>query len=274
MEFTTCDERVDFSNLFCYSIDTHDGWVLTITVMSDKDWICHGTPDHLHSLHKRSSSVAFLNVQLRDPSPIYVLILRSYDSFGSLTSVSARTLLQLLPDIIVTKLSKSPKNTISETALYEYSNLDRPSVSRLEVTDLDENASSEAVTPHYDQAWSISGLFGALRYRKHNYAIYNKGEMIEYRKKHEIEEIITEYWTPSWIARRLWRLRTFKSSSGWTLCLQTYNVIPQDSLAIVYVEENNLKGLQELFSRKLASPFDCGPSGATLLHVRRTFKSA
>ena len=215
--------------------------------------------------------MVFLNVQLRDPRTIYVQMLRSYDSFGSLTSISARTLLQLLPDIIVTKLSKSPKNTISETALYEYSN-DRSSVSRVGVTDFDENASSEAVTPHYPQAWSISGLFGALRYQKHNHAIYSKGEMIEFSKKHEIEEIITEYSTPSWLTRRLWRLRTFKSSSGWTLCLQTYNIIPQDSLVFVYLKENNVKGLQELFSRKEASPFDCFSSGSTLLLVRRISK--
>ena len=216
--------------------------------------------------------MVFLVFQLRDPRIIYVPMLRNYDSFGWLKLVSARTLLQLQPDIMVAKISKSPKNKISETALYEYSNHDRPSVSRLEVTELDENASSEAVTPHYNQAWSICGLFGVLRYSKHNYAIYNKGEMIEHSRKQDIEERIGEYWTPSWIAHRLWRLRYSKSLSGWTLCFRTYNVIPKDSLAFVYIEENNVKGLQELFSRKEASPFDCHPSGKTLLLVRMTFK--
>ena len=214
----------------------------------------------------------FLNVQLRDSRTIHVSMLRNYDSFRSLTSVSARALLQLLPDIIVAKLFKSPKNKISETALYEYSNLDRPSVSRLAVTDLAKHASSEAVTPHYNQALSISGLFGGVRYHKRNYTIYNKGETIGHSKKQDIEERIAEYWTPSWIAHRLWRLRTHKSLAGWTLRLQAYNIIPKDSLAFVYVGENNVKGLQELFSRKEASPFDCDPSGTTLLIVRKTFK--
>ena len=140
------------------------------------------------------------------------------------------------------------------------------------MTDLDKKVSSEAVTPRYDQAWSISGLFGSLRYRKHNYTIYNKGDTIGHSKKPDIEETIAEYWTPSWIAHRLWRLRYLKSLSGWTLCFQTYNVIPEDSLAFVYIEENNVKELQELFSRKEASPFDCDPEGTTLLLVRRTLK--
>ena len=201
-------------------------------------------------------------------------MLHIYGSFESLTSVSARNLLQLLPNIIVAKLFKSPENTISETALYEYFSLDRPSVSRPKVTDLDKNASSEAVTPHYDQAWSTSGLFGTLHYRKHNYAIYNKGETGGHSKKQDIEERIADYRTPSWIAHRIWRLRYSKSLSGWILCFRTYNVIPKESLAFVHAMNNNVKGLQELFSRKAASLFDCDPLGSTLLIVRRTYKPA
>ncbi|KAG7005760.1 hypothetical protein G7Y79_00018g045670 [Physcia stellaris] len=153
-----------------------------------------------------------------------------------------RALLQLLPDIIVTKISNLPKNTISEIALYEYSNLDQQSVSRLEVTDLDTIAGSKL---HHIQQ--------------------RRDDTIGHSKKPNIEETIAEYWTPSWIAHRLWRLRYLKSLSGWTLCFQTYNIIPEDSLTFVYIDEDNLKGLQELFSRKEASPFDCDPSGRTLL---------
>ena len=41
-----------------------------------------------------------------------------------------------------------------------------------------------------------------------------------------------------------------------------------------FAMENNVRGLQELFSEMKASPFDCDDEDVTLLHVNTTIYSA
>ncbi len=59
-----------------------------------------------------------------------------------------------------------------------------------------------------------------------------------------------------------------KASFGWTFCPRTYNIIPSDSPVFDLARKNSVKGLQELFSRKEASPFYCNENDTTLLVVR------
>lgn len=58
-----------------------------------------------------------------------------------------------------------------------------------------------------------------------------------------------------------------KSSFGWNFCPRTYNVISSDSPVFKFVENNDVKGLQALFFRMEASPFDCDDHGLPLLNV-------
>ena len=130
------------------------------------------------------------------------------------------------------------------------------------------NIENQIIVPsRYDQAWHIGDLFGTLRYQKRRHSRVKRRYLGYYSTKHEIEETIAEYQGPSWLVNRVWRLRAMKAMSGWTFCCQAYNVIPRDALAFVYARQNNVNGLQDLFGRNLAFPFDCDDSGWTLLYV-------
>lgn len=58
-----------------------------------------------------------------------------------------------------------------------------------------------------------------------------------------------------------------RASSGWTFRPRSYNCIPNDSPIFWYIEKNKVEAVQELFSRKEASPFDCDEHGRQLLSV-------
>ena len=47
----------------------------------------------------------------------------------------------------------------------------------------------------------------------------------------------------------------------------TYNFVPFDSAVFHHARLNDVRGLQTLFSMKLASPFDCSDFGSTPLMV-------
>ena len=124
-----------------------------------------------------------------------------------------------------------------------------------------------AASSRYDQAWCIGSLFRKFRYRRKRYSMIKGSDPTYFRRRQNTEEIVAEYYGPSWLINRVWRLQAFKGPSGWTFSPRTYNVVPAESLVFSYVEENNLSGLQELFSMKLASPFDCDNYGFTPLMV-------
>jgi hypothetical protein len=46
-----------------------------------------------------------------------------------------------------------------------------------------------------------------------------------------------------------------------------YNVIPEGSKALRYVETNDVRGLKSLFEAGQASVYDCGEDGSSLLMV-------
>lgn len=138
-----------------------------------------------------------------------------------------------------------------------------------------KNETQIAVPSRYDQGRYIGELLGTLRYRNRRYHNVQRRYRGYYGTKQEIEETIVEYQGPSWLVNRAWRLRVIRALSGWTFCCQTYNVIPSDAPVIEYVRQNNVNGLQDLFSRKLASPFDCDGDNWTLLLVSmRTYPIA
>lgn len=81
------------------------------------------------------------------------------------------------------------------------------------------------------------------------------------------EELIVEFRTPAWLINKAWEARSIKACSGWTFHLRIHNILPYDSKAFEYARVGNVKGLQTLFERREASPFDRTEGGYTLLHV-------
>lgn len=73
---------------------------------------------------------------------------------------------------------------------------------------------------------------------------------------------------PSWMAVKTLEIAGLKAPDGWKFALRTYNIVSLDSEVVRCAMDGNIRGLQELFSSKKASPFDrIDGNGYTLLHV-------
>ena len=184
-----------------------------------------------------------------------------------LTQISSRALLQLQPDIIVAKLSQS--TGFGKTLLSEKSDPGLTSALHLDATATKTVTTLKANNPSRNQSWSNKNIFGTFRYSKSHYSIV-KGKNTDYESKHECEEIIAQYYGPSWLTNRTWRLRAAKVSFDWTFSPRTYNIIPSNSAVFVCARNNDVKGLQSLFEKREASPFDCNEEDYTPLSVRFT----
>lgn len=72
---------------------------------------------------------------------------------------------------------------------------------------------------------------------------------------------------PVWLINRIWEIQGMRARKGWTFTISSYNIVPSDSLVLQHARLGNLQGLQDLFSKNLASPFDRNEYGLTVLHV-------
>ncbi|KAJ6022447.1 hypothetical protein N7460_012842 [Penicillium canescens] len=71
---------------------------------------------------------------------------------------------------------------------------------------------------------------------------------------------------PSWITAQTFELAGTQARDGWKWDFRSYNEIREDSKTVQCVETGDLKGLQELFASRQASPFDrVNTTGYTLL---------
>ena len=172
-----------------------------------------------------------------------------------LTSFFISALLQLNPDIIVAKILKStsPGQVVCETT--------SPHPGSTTTQDIG------AAVPRYNEAWLLGNLLGTFRYRRIRYKVFKWRDRGDARSLQEKDEIQAEYYWPSWLINRVWKIQAVKASTGWTFIPRTYNNIPEDSDVIRYARTNNVIGLQELFSMKRASPFDCTSDARTPLTV-------
>lgn len=187
-----------------------------------------------------------------------------------LTQISTRALLRLQPDIIVTKLSQT--TTSGKGLLYEVLDPDHSSALRMDATGNGTITTPTATKMRSDQAWNISNLFGTFRYSRRCYSIVKRKRSGYQDRRREVEEIRAKYYAPSWLVNRAWEMRAVKSSLGWTFCPRTYNVVPSDSPIFISIRRNDVKGLQELFIKMEASPFDCSESDMTPLVVSIIFQ--
>lgn len=123
------------------------------------------------------------------------------------------------------------------------------------------------ITP-INQYWSFSSLLGAVRYSRRIYSRIRRNHLDDGGREEQREEILAEYRAPPWLINRVWRIQALRAVSGWTFSPRSYNIIPNTSIVFEYLENHNISGIQELFSQRQASPFDCDEHGLSLLHVR------
>lgn len=70
-----------------------------------------------------------------------------------------------------------------------------------------------------------------------------------------------------WWSSRIIELQAIRQASHWTFNLRPWQVVSPDSLLFAFCREGDLRNIQRLFSKGLASPFDITPDGDTALHV-------
>jgi hypothetical protein len=75
--------------------------------------------------------------------------------------------------------------------------------------------------------------------------------------------------TPSWLSlsSNALEICCYKVNSGWMFTAQAYRVVPRNSPIIQLAKDGNVRGIQELFEKKLASPYDKTSDGFTVLDV-------
>jgi hypothetical protein len=69
-----------------------------------------------------------------------------------------------------------------------------------------------------------------------------------------------------WWSTTVWELCS-APQPGWDYGLRVYNIVPEDSQVIRYVQMNDATTVAELFRERKASPFDRDPENRTLLWV-------
>ncbi len=177
----------------------------------------------------------------------------------SLTTL-VRTLIQLQPDIFVAKLSPSVDPT---PHLRTIGPSDHHSNSQL-----DNELTTKTDTPtHSHRYWDNPSIFGGIWLSRTCYSVMNREKRDVTNRKKEVEVATIRYRSPSWLANQMWNIQAVKASYGWDIRLRAYNVVPLESAVFEYARDNNVRGLQELFSERAASPFDCNDEGLTLLAV-------
>lgn len=65
----------------------------------------------------------------------------------------------------------------------------------------------------------------------------------------------------------MWHIQGLKASQGWDFSPRVYNVVPRHSPVLKFARGNDVRGLQELFCERTASPFDCDDDCYTPLMV-------
>ena len=181
-----------------------------------------------------------------------------------------RSLIRLQPEIIYAKVvqavssGKFPTpNTVqnhqTDTAVSNTSSPD--AVSRSQSSELQSDQS-------FWQSTSALDILGSLHFRTR---YYKKKKLlgtddVENTEVHQ--ELTARYQLPRWLANQAWDFCAKKAYNGWDFQLRQYVIIPYDSLVFEYIRSGNVRGLQELFSKREASPWCCDEDGITLLMVR------
>ena len=167
---------------------------------------------------------------------------------------SARAMMQSQTKVVLSKLSAMSSVPISAAPRATANN---------ELSTKNDRAESRS-----DFSWTLDGLFGAFHCSKKRIVKIQRQHPGESERKEEVSCTIVRYRAPIWLFNRLWSVQATHASSGWTFSPRVHNVIPNDALVLKYIKADDIDGIQTLFIRREASPYDCDISGRSLLHVR------
>jgi hypothetical protein len=89
------------------------------------------------------------------------------------------------------------------------------------------------------------------------------------RASRQQRRFVAVFRTPKWLPfkRRALEIYGDEAASGWKFSITTYNIIPSGSVVFDLAGLGDVDGIQALFDRREASPFDRDEYGLTVLDV-------
>jgi len=99
-------------------------------------------------------------------------------------------------------------------------------------------------------------------------ALKQSHQQVIYSAK-RLKRLMARLRTPAWLSNsgNVWEVCCYKAKSGWMFTAQTYRVVPEDSQIMQFAIDGDVKGIQELFGKNMASPYDRVRDGQTVLDV-------
>ncbi len=94
-------------------------------------------------------------------------------------------------------------------------------------------------------------------------------QLVDYAAVRHRKRMIARLRTPAWLSfsRSAWEICMYRATAGWMFTAQTYRVVPVDAPIMEFAESGDLRAIQALFEKKLASPYDREVDGCTVLDV-------
>ena len=180
-----------------------------------------------------------------------------------------RSLLRLQPDIIYAKVVQAVSSgTFPTSDCIKDDQIDSAVASTPSPVTISRSQPSEIQS--YQSFWqstSALDILGSLHFRT-RYLKKRKLVGTDNAENTEVyQELIARYRFPRWLANQAWDFFAKKAYNGWDIQLRQYIIIPDSSQAYHYLQQKNVRGLQELLSKREVSPWSCDGDGWTLLHV-------
>jgi len=148
--------------------------------------------------------------------------------------IFSRALVRSQPDIIIARLSCAIGSLQS-------SNVGIADNVRALITDT-SNAVDHKLITALDTQVSVSKVANACETRT--------------RRRTHREQLTARRRISLSLINKAWEFNISRSMSGWTCNLRIYSVVPRGSAVHMCAEHDDVKGLQDLFDKGLASPFD------------------
>lgn len=117
---------------------------------------------------------------------------------------------------------------------------------------------------------TYQSFFGKMYYRSRVIRLEDDAYDEHYDK--ELETFLTLV-SFSWLLKMGIKVACTRSSAGWNHKLSNFNVVKRDAPIFRYSIAGNIAGVKELFSQKLATPWDTNEDGFTVLHLSRDFRN-
>lgn len=134
---------------------------------------------------------------------------------------------------------------------------------------------SSVVTARYNSIQTrqqVTSVLGMLRYEylgtqcRRSQTTHRQAKVFRIQKQKKQRRSV-RIRLPTWLVGRVWEIATEYSVQGWTLNVQTWNLLPGNAEIFQKINNRDLRGVRNMLESGQASLFDQSKCGCTLLHV-------